>query len=503
MQDISKKKLEKLRSKGLEFDIKDSYIIIKREDKKAEGYKIYCAFNNSNTYVNRTVIEKIVNVDGCDNFMIGFESGSFNNYVRGKGKKTKEEDKNDSWTEEKYWLIIEREELSELMGNAQQKRGKIISEKERELEELIKSTSDENLKSEKKAELNKLITENDYKIKIPLKDKSYNCEELVKELKRRLPDIEIAPVAKAGQEVKQIPSKEQIFSVLKKQKQIILYGPPGTGKTTMAEIVAEIAVIEGGEKKNINDYIKKVQFHPSYSYYDFVEGIEAEEEGFRPKSKIFREFVENAEKNENKKYVLIIDEINRADISAVLGELLLGLEYRKTSISTSIQKDKPLKIPDNLYIIGTMNSADKTLTQIDYALRRRFAFINIPSGYTEEIKKSINDGNVEYCEVALKGGQNGTFCNKLFIAVRNHIFLSVAQGVDPEDIMPGISYFIYHGGDEKKEHLLYKINYELIPLLDDYAKNGMFVNRKKIDKNDTLVELIKEKKYGELLKKRI
>lgn len=264
-------------------------------------------------------------------------------------------------------------------------------------------------------------------------------------------------------------SVDTIKEVLKQQKQIILYGPPGTGKTRMAKMVAkEMASNDTGVDMNKADsQIMFVQFHPAYSYSDFVEGIERKGNKFSPKNKIFREMAEKAEKNREKSYVLIIDEINRANVASVMGELMYGIENRNSEISTSLQLNKPLKIPDNLYIIGTMNTADRSLLQIDYALRRRFSFIKVPAQCLENVDT------------------NYYFFEKLFKKIQKDIANSIARGIDLEDIMPGISYFLCRmdQSDSKKpdeNHMKYKIKYEIMPLLIEYKKNGLVTNRKEI-----------------------
>jgi len=169
---------------------------------------------------------------------------------------------------------------------------------------------------------------------------------------------------------------ENIKLALFRKKQIVLMGPPGTSKTYLAEQIA-FDIIEDPT------HYELVQFHPSYSYEDFVEGIETESTRetplkFIPKKKIFRKICEKAKiLQENQKYfVLIIDEINRGNVEKIFGELILGLEKRDKPIQTLYINEK-LVIPENLLIIGTMNTVDLSITNIDAALRRRFFIIPI------------------------------------------------------------------------------------------------------------------------------
>ena len=249
-------------------------------------------------------------------------------------------------------------------------------------------------------------------------------------------------------------SEEEICKSLQKQRQIILYGPPGTGKTRMAKMIAKKLI----DAKDLDkEQIKLVQFHPAYSYEDFVEGIEMKEDGtFSPEEKMFRKIAKTAKNDRDNKYVLIIDEINRAKISSVFGELLYGMEYRNIEIDMGIMPDNPLMIPDNLYIIGTMNTADRSLSSMDYALRRRFAFIPVYA-----LPKYIK------CDKLKEEGKK--FWCSIFKKVKNDIENNTILGIDYKDICPGMSYFI----SKDTKEMQYKIQFELFPLLEEYARNGM------------------------------
>lgn len=174
---------------------------------------------------------------------------------------------------------------------------------------------------------------------------------------------------------------------------IILYGPPGTGKTYSAEelVCNELNVphdkiddykfTKGAEIKNEGAWTL-VQFHPNYTYEDFIGGISPQLTGdtlsYTLKEGIFKQLCDAAVKKENinKKFVIVIDEINRADLSSVFGELMYALEYRGRSLSIP-NFTEPFIIPSNVYLIGTMNCIDKSLVTFDLALRRRFAFCKI------------------------------------------------------------------------------------------------------------------------------
>ena len=166
----------------------------------------------------------------------------------------------------------------------------------------------------------------------------------------------------------------RIAELLWEKKQIVLYGPPGTGKTWLAEKLARHLTDEGA--------VRLVQFHPSYTYEDFFEGFRPEAGGsgtltFTLRPGPFRRFAEAAEDNKSTPYILIIDEINRANLAKVFGELYYLLEYRNKSISLQYSPEREFTLPPNLFIIGTMNTADRSIARLDTAMRRRFAFVEL------------------------------------------------------------------------------------------------------------------------------
>jgi len=158
--------------------------------------------------------------------------------------------------------------------------------------------------------------------------------------------------------------------------QAIFYGPPGTGKTFIAQHLAK-HLTSGSD-----GFYDLVQFHPSYSYEDFVQGIRPESQDGRLSYPVvpgrFKEFCREAAKRENS-CVLIADEINRADLSRVFGELMYLLEYREEEVP--LAGGKKFRIPENVRLIGTMNTADRSIALVDHALRRRFAFLELYPDY--------------------------------------------------------------------------------------------------------------------------
>ncbi|MGW2062732.1 DUF4357 domain-containing protein [Streptomyces sp. NPDC001937] len=169
----------------------------------------------------------------------------------------------------------------------------------------------------------------------------------------------------------------EIRDLLWDDRQLVLYGPPGTGKTFLALKLAEF--LGGGPEQ-----VKLVQFHPSYSYEDFFEGFRPQEDpetrevAFRLTAGPLRELADLASREGNRHipHFLIIDEINRANLAKVFGELYFLLEYRNKSVRLTYSGDD-FALPPNLFVIGTMNTADRSIALVDAAMRRRFAFVEL------------------------------------------------------------------------------------------------------------------------------
>jgi 5-methylcytosine-specific restriction enzyme B len=168
-----------------------------------------------------------------------------------------------------------------------------------------------------------------------------------------------------------------VIELLNERRQIIFYGPPGTGKTFIASAIAD-AYAERGEGRS-----RLVQFHPSYTYEDFFEGfrpVAGETQGtlsFELRAGPLRKIVTQAMQQPEHPFFLIIDEINRANLAKVFGELYFLLEYREKGVELLYSDEADFSLPRNVYIIGTMNTADRSIALIDSAMRRRFAFVSL------------------------------------------------------------------------------------------------------------------------------
>ena len=193
-----------------------------------------------------------------------------------------------------------------------------------------------------------------------------------------------------------------IIDRIKHKKNMVLQGPPGVGKTYIARHLA-YALIGVIDKRRV----VMTQFHQSYSYEDFIQGFRPNNEGkFEIKNGVFYDFCRKAQRDSANKYVFIIDEINRGNLSKILGEMFMLVEVDKRGpdfampLTYAQNSDDKFFIPENVYIIGTMNTADRSLAMVDYALRRRFCFINLdPAFENEKFRKYLLNLGVENATV--------------------------------------------------------------------------------------------------------
>jgi 5-methylcytosine-specific restriction protein B len=246
---------------------------------------------------------------------------------------------------------------------------------------------------------------------------------------------------------------QELVDLLNRRRQLVIYGPPGTGKTYVAKKLAERLV--GAQDPS---RVRLVQFHPSYAYEDFFEGFRpVQQDGqahFALQDGPLKLMAAEAAKAENrdKSYVLIIDELNRANLAKVFGELYFLLEYREETVRLQYRPSEPFSLPDNLFIIGTMNTADRSIALVDAAIRRRFPFYEMHpqrqpvKGVLTEYarRKHLTDDRVQLLEE-----------------------LNTAMGQRGHDLHIGPSYLMRDGLDQPGAlDLVWR--YDILPLLQEH-----------------------------------
>jgi 5-methylcytosine-specific restriction protein B len=256
----------------------------------------------------------------------------------------------------------------------------------------------------------------------------------------------------------------ELLEVLNRKKNIILQGPPGTGKTFIAKRLAYASM---GEKDKSR--VETVQFHQSYSYEDFIQGYRPVTGGqFDRKDGVFLRFCERARKMPEKAFFFVIDEINRGNLSKIFGELMMLIEADKRGDGHRVQltysnQDEHFSIPSNVHIIGTMNTADRSLAMVDYALRRRFAFFEMPPRFGSRFKTQMK----------------GDGCPTSFIDTIISRMNALNSAIESDSSLGrgfqvGHSYFIdsqdgslWNSGGEK-DMFASIIKHEVAPLLEEY-----------------------------------
>lgn len=262
------------------------------------------------------------------------------------------------------------------------------------------------------------------------------------------------------------------------KQNIILQGAPGVGKTFMAKRLAYSIL---GEKQN--DCVECVQFHQNYSYEDFIMGYKPADNGFKLKTGIFYDFCKKAEQVPDKKYFFIIDEINRGNLSKIFGELLMLIEKDKRGKKYAVKlaySNEMFCVPENLYIIGMMNTADRSLAIMDYALRRRFSFYSVEPAF--ETDKFINHLGEK--------GISKELANKIverFKELNNYIANETQSNLG-KGFCVGHSYFCSAPVGEQSEKDWYQciLRFEIDELLQEYwwdepQKAQDWKNRLRID----------------------
>ena len=244
---------------------------------------------------------------------------------------------------------------------------------------------------------------------------------------------------------------EELKNVLLRKKNVILQGAPGVGKTYMAK---RLAYSINGEKDS--EKVTCIQFHQSYSYEDFIEGYRPVEGGFELEKGIFYNFCKKAENDPDNKYFFIIDEINRGNLSKIFGELLMLIENDKRNEKAVLTYSKiNFSVPENVYVIGMMNTADRSLSIMDYALRRRFSFYDVEPAFNNEKFKKYQDN--------LKSN----FLNQIIMKIQelnDEIEKDSSLG---KGFKIGHSYFCDLKGDIDGS-INSILKYEILPMLEEY-----------------------------------
>lgn len=246
-------------------------------------------------------------------------------------------------------------------------------------------------------------------------------------------------------------SYETLVALIKNKKNVILQGAPGVGKTYAAKRLAySMMGIKDIER------VVMVQFHQSYSYEDLIMGFRPTETNFALKRGSFYNLCKKAEVDSENEYFFIIDEINRGNLSKIFGELFMLIESDKRGVELQLlYSEEKFSVPENVYIIGMMNTADRSLAMLDYALRRRFAFFPLKPGFESE-------GFREYS----KGLANQKF-DKLINCVGNLNAAITADESLGEEFCIGHSFFC-NFEEATGQRLSHVVEYELIPLLKEY-----------------------------------
>lgn len=246
---------------------------------------------------------------------------------------------------------------------------------------------------------------------------------------------------------------QEVIRLLQTRQQIVFYGPPGTGKTYLA---GKIARFLAGEEHR--DHVKTVQFHPSYAYEDFFEGYrpaksDGDNVGFSLEPGPLRRIAAEAslDGNRDKPYFLIIDEMNRGNLAKIFGELYFLLEYRDQGINLQYNPQQTFVLPPNLFIIGTMNTSDRSIAMVDAAIRRRFAFVELHP------QEGMISGMLErFLETTGQPSLRAELLNALNSEIE----------ATNRDLMIGPSYFM-KAHAETDQGLAEIWKYELLPLLEE------------------------------------
>lgn len=247
-------------------------------------------------------------------------------------------------------------------------------------------------------------------------------------------------------------SYENLVALIKRKKNIILQGAPGVGKTFVAKRLAYSML---GTKND--SYIMMIQFHQSYSYEDFIMGYRPTGEHFELKHGAFYNFCKKAEADRQHEYFFIIDEINRGNLSKIFGELFMLIENDKRDVELPLlYSEEKFAVPSNVYLIGTMNTADRSLAMLDYALRRRFSFYEMSPSFAQDRFQTYQ-----------RKLDNKKFNNLIECVKQLNAEIMEDESLG-EGFYIGHSYFCNLDKNDVDNILAEIVSFELIPLLKEY-----------------------------------